>query len=122
MNSPFQQNCNFFYNARTSFHSLYPEVKIRSTEGIIPTHDDTVRKVLGNRYQSKWNHCCDFTVLYQRDLSLGHRIPLKSIVMMSVSCFQRHQRKETSISVLGKDEEAARLDAFFEEVQKLIAE
>lgn len=42
--------------------------------------------------------------------------------MMSVSCFQRHQRKETSISVLEKDEKAAWLDVFFDEVQKLRAE
>lgn len=42
---------------------------------------------------------------------------------MSASRFQRHQRKETSISVLEKDEKAAQLDVFSdEEVQKLQAE
>lgn len=56
-------------------HSVQ-ELKYCSTEDIIPVHDDTVRKVLGNWYQSKWNYCCDFTVVYQRDTSLGHTIPL----------------------------------------------
>lgn len=81
---------------------------------------DTVRKVLVNGYQSKWIYCYDFTVLYQRDSTLSHSIPLK--LEKGLSCFQRQQRKETSISVLEKDEKAAWLDVFFDEVQKLRAE
>lgn len=57
--------------------ALYPGFKVCSTEVIVLAHDDMVRKVLENRYQSKWNCCSTCTVFYQSDFSPGHRIPLK---------------------------------------------
>lgn len=99
-------------------HSVQ-ELKYFSTEDIIPVHDEksTGKLVPEQMELLLWFHSGVPKRHKHRTYSSNGTWNM-SVIMRSVSCFQRHQREGISTTVLEKDEKTSQLDVFFDETEQ----